>query len=417
MTMKLIREISVALFLLLPMASLISYDDVHRYRPIYFFGEPHPSRGGLSNIYISCAHGKSRKGIAMRHNNTALFDIFGTHDIRTAAQLVSPSCLTSPIGMILQELLTTSGGPCYAHLSCNGLLEITETVLRGYQNFTHGIFAAWYIPWRSLHVQPRACIDLTPSSEITPAWEAFLAAGESAFTPYGLSRNSYIHYGIGDTACSLGYAHTYDETCWLDYIDVSVQFGIVFPTSTRNHPCHFFEVPLGYEGHTGYFGIFDLSAGWFDWITAGAHLQCLGFLPHNNTQRIKTSAGQEGLFLITQSCMHEQKGGIYTGGVYVKADHVLLGFSCILGYSIAAQTHSTWSYVDTHQPYIFPDQRLAHWTMHSLHLQLDYDCATHSNPNAPRIGFIYNTAFRGSRIIETSMTGGFWEITVTWDFA
>jgi hypothetical protein len=417
MTSKLKKEAKKHLFLLLFTASLSSYDDVHRYRPIYFFGEPHLSRDGLSNVYLSCAHGKSRKGIGRQHTTTALFDIYGTHNIRTAAQSVPSSCLTSPIGVILQELRATSGSPCYAHLSCNGLLEITETVLRGYQNFTHGVFAAWYVPWRSLHVQPRACVDLTPPSEMTPAWQAFLDEGERAFTLFGLSQNAYVRHGVGDTACSLGYAYTYDRTCWLDFLDVSMQFGIVFPTSARDHNGHFFEIPLGYEGHAGYFGMVDLSAGWFDWITAGVHVQCLGFLRHNNMQRVKTSSMQEGLYLLTKSCMREQKGGIYTGGAYLKADHVLLGFSCVFGYSIAAQTQSSWSYVDTHEPYLFPDQRLSSWTMHSIHLQLDYDCATHNNPNAPRVGFIYNTAFRGSRIIETSMTGGFWEITITWNLS
>jgi len=404
------------LFFLIYSVPLNTYDDVHRYRPIYFFGEPHSPREKLSNIYISCAHGKSRRSITEHHTNSALFDIYGTHDIHYAAKSIPQSCLDSPIGTILQQLLATAGGPCYARLSCNGLLEITETVLRGYQNFTQGFFMTWYIPWRSLHVQPRKCIDLTPSSEITSAWEAFLATGEAAFNIFGLSRNAYIHHGIGDTAFAVGYAYTYDQTRWLDYIDASIQLGVVAPTSTVTAPCHFFEIPIGYEGHTGYFGIFDLSLGWFDWITAGVHLQCLGFAPHNTTQHVKTSPLQEGLYLITTACMREHKGGIYTGGTYLKADHVLLGFSLLLGYSITAQTHTQWSYASTGDPYPFADSRLSHWTMHSIHLQFDYDCATHDNPNAPRVGFLYNTAFRGSNIIETSMTGGFWEVTITWKF-
>jgi len=394
---------------------LMPYDDIHRFRPIYFFEEPHIRCDGLSNIYLSCAHGKADSAFSCDHNKVPLGDIFGINNLHDAAKGVASSILNHPGGQILQNIITPSIDHCFAHLSFPGTFEMTELVLKGFQNFVYGTFLTWYIPWRSLSLTINRPTDLTAPFAITSSWQQLLNKRESIFNTFQLSTDPYTRYGLGDVACSLGYAYSHDATT-LDFIDMSVQLGIVFPTSCTFRPCHFFDIPLGYEGSLGYFGIFDASVGWYDWCTAGAHLQCLGFTPTQGIQKIKTDSDQRGLFILQQDTMKIWQGGAYSGGVYLKADHVLLGLSFTLGYSIVVKTANHWASITTHQPYHIPDQRLGSWSMQTMHIVLDYDCATHSNPNAPRVGFIYNTAFRGSRSLATAVIGALWDMTIIWSF-
>lgn len=52
------------------------------------------------------------------------------------------------------------------------------------------------------------------------------------------------------------------------------------------------------------------------------------------------------------------------------------------------------------------DNALGPWSMHSLHLLIDYDFAYDDRPWGPRIGIIYSHQVSGKRVINEANVGG-----------
>lgn len=398
------------------MTSLVGYDDVHWFRPYFFFGEPRLEKARLGEIKGYGAYGSSYKGKSCSKTTVPLLDIYGTHNIHEAAAQVPFAEPLTHDDIILKNLLATTGGPCYAHLSCSGKFSLTELEAVITQNISHGLFLECTIPARELRISDIVRHDLTPPDEQTPEWQAFLEQGQAIFSNYNLSIADYVRSGVGDIALSFGWTGNYEDFSFLDFFDISIQAGVVFPTSNQILPRYFLDIPIGFNGHSGYFGIIDGACGLYDWLTFGAHFQAIGFTTHQEVQHIKTARAQEGLFLIEPASINSSWGPAFTAGIYGKADHVLLGLSVLLGYSFVHKNADCWQLCASQKPYAFTDQRRMSWDMHILHLIIDYDYATYHNPYAPKIGFVYNRSLQGRRIFPLSLFGGLWSMTFEWAF-
>lgn len=152
------------------------------------------------------------------------------------------------------------------------------------------------------------------------------------------------------TSCDLGSCVLTGGGIWswcaidsrFDFIDFLCEGGIVFPF---NDPCH--PRPGGAAR-----GV--LSAGIFDWLTAGACGQVIVFPRPGKVQ--------------------------FTGSLYAKADHFVRGFSVAIGFSYDRESCSNGNIA---------------FTNNTFHLLCSYDLAQESHPNLPQVTFIFNQALSG----------------------
>lgn len=164
---------------------------------------------------------------------------------------------------------------------------------------------------------------------------------------------------VGPIALSCGITQNINSCESLDFIDWSVESGIILPCSKE----------FGNHG-AGFPAKGTICLGIFDWLTIGLEGDLIFF-------------GSPG------SSLQKNIGG------YLKADHFIRGFSALLGYS-----HSTQSFT-----YRIWDYPLKSWNMDTLHLAFSFDAATECLPALPEIEFFYERVLSGEHITKRSLVG------------
>src|SRR5690606_31709429 len=108
-----------------------------------------------------------------------------------------------------------------------------------------------------------------------------------------------------------------------------------------------------------------------DWITMGISADVVAFFDCNN-------------------------GRLCDFTWYLKADHILHGISCLIGYTYSSQ-HKT--------PVPWSQEYLPFWKMDTLNFELSYDSASLSHPFFPSLYFFYIRVLSGKNIIRTPQFG------------
>lgn len=163
----------------------------------------------------------------------------------------------------------------------------------------------------------------------------------------------------GAVTLTIGVTGSYLSHPRMDFIDLSVETGITFP-SPHNIGSNSAGVPL--KG--------TICIGLFDWLSAGLETDVILFLN-------PTPGFQENV------CW------------YLKADHFMRGFSAHLGYSYSRQYNS---------PLIWY-QKICWWDMHTLHFALSFDAARERYPSLPWVEFFYDRTLNGHHIGGYSLIG------------
>jgi len=248
--------------------------------------------------------------------------------------------------------------------------HIIEAVAQWYQNIHRGLFFHAHLPYRKLMLH---------------------------------HKHHFKKQSFGDIGVALGLTTNYQETEYFDFIDGTIQLGLTFPLSKCSSNS-ILNIPLGY-GTTSFFCQMDGSLGLYDWLTLGIDGTWMLFTTTNN-HACHTMPCYNPPLLI-QPCSEINNGPIVACGAYIKADHVISGFSCLLGYSYNRhiRSHLTTNAI-----------RLPGFSMQNLHIMLEYDFATSQHPYAPILSFTYNTTFRGNNVFLTSMLGGNATIHIAWNY-
>ena len=344
------RSIYCVVVCLLTNTLLHAFTTHHFYRASYFWQEPRFDRDKLKTIEVSLAGGC-------------------THSARNS------------IGH------KTSAGNIYSKNSlcaCPSIIELFEAHFTATQNLTSGFFLQEFIPVKQLRVYT-----LTNPLVIATACDSMLS----------LSRKDTA---VGDSAFLFGWSHTCQQTLDYDFLDVSIQTGILLPTApVITRTCAVSCFPLGYNGHLGIPFVADGCIGIYDWLTLGAHADVLVFFKQKECFSSSTSNMLKKEWV--------KPGTIVSLGSYVKADHIIWGASCVLGLSYAHKTHDK-SCVTKHK-------ELSSWYRTTLHFLAEYDFTHYcsSLEIGPRLAFIYNKSLTGKRVFQTSMTGAY--VGLEWDFS
>ncbi len=398
---------------------LYAIDNPHFYRATYFWGEPRFEQSWLSSLDVSFGGASTKIGRNNHGKKVPLLDIYGLSDMQFLGRGV-PTDPTNFLDQILINLMQLPTNDNFGKFSTSSSFHGIEIVFNGYQNLVNGFFLQAYLPIRALKIDTPRFIDVSPEqgtpNKNTPEWQTFLRFFPQILERYNIMPFARQQNGAGDLSLLCGWARNYEETTFLDFIDVDAKIGILFPTGKKQNVDFIFDLPLGYNGHFGVPLKFDCSIGMWEWLTLGCHLGALFFFNADQYVRIKTGDQQQGFIKLVKTKASVDEGTIWDASLYVKADHVIKGVSLLCGYSFNKKEHDIISPRNGNFDAILlnRDEMFKNWHMHCIHFMAEYDLATYYADNLPRIGFFYTMIVGGKRIFNANVNDLYVGIDIAW---
>lgn len=411
------------MLLLVITQTTVAWDNLHFYRASFFWGEPRFQRDKLTTFNARIGAGSSNKARNGCGDKVCLLDLFGNQVMNKLGENVPYKNLSNPQDLTLQLLEqepTTNG---FGQFSFGGKFKTVELDLQLYQNIVNGFFLELYMPIRKLEIADICGRDITsdctcPDGQ-NPIWQTFLNQYHAILDQYCLCQKGVNHTGIGDTTALVGWALNYEETQHLDFIDFTLEAGILFPTGRKADPNIIFDLPQGYNGHYGFPLNISIALGMYEWLTLGGHTMILPFKSRTDEARIKTSTTQNGFIKLAHDCAKLKHGTLWQMGGYFKADHAIRNMSFLLGYSYSSEQKSSINPIDTNifNPGIVnTDSMLQGWNMHTIHLLAEADFLKASDVWGTRFGIFGNFIIGGKRIFNTNIGGAMMGIDIIWSY-
>ncbi|MCL4361207.1 hypothetical protein M1446_02520 [Candidatus Dependentiae bacterium] len=402
--------------------SLTAYDVPLFYRAQPLFQEPRFEKPYLTTLDFTLSGGSTNCARNCAGKKVPLGNIFGIINIKNLALGIPNLNQSNPIDQILINLQNLPDNDCFGKLSINGHFEILELVFNGIQNFDKGFFSEFLLPIRRLEISNVNRTDLSPTdgefpNKNTIEWQQFLGQFCPFFKHFNLNTGSFKEFFTGNITFFAGWTKNYEYTTHLDFVDTTLKVGLQLPTASDPRENHIFNLSTGYEGF-GVPVVWQFSIGAYEWLTVGAQVDGLFLFNDIVPMRIKTDKNQSGLIKIFKDNVKIDQGTAWHIGTYLKADHIIRGFSFLLGYSYdrkeADRVIKTCSKIDPE--IVNSDPSLQGWSMHTLHLNIEYDFESESNPHGPRIGFVYNRQLAGKNVFSTSLESGYIGTDLCWKF-
>jgi hypothetical protein len=411
----------IIFFLAFVAIPLHAIDNPHFYRATFFWGEPRLERPWLTTFEVEVATGRTNKSFNNNGDKTPLLNIFGPEAFWALGKNVPNLDPTNPLDQILINLAQLPASGTFGDVVFGGHFRFFEMPMQVYQNIINGFFFQAHIPVRRLLISNIRMTDISPQmgplTMSTPEWVAFLQFFDQILARYHLAIKPIDSSGVGDLSLLGGWARTYQQTCLLDYIDVSAKIGVLLPTGASASLHNPFSLPLGYNGHIGVPLKFDCSCGYLEWLTFGTHLGALFLIEKKEKIRMKTSPEQNGFILLTEGEAVVDPGTYWDAAVYTKADHFFRGLSLLFGYTY---THKDADCLRPKNKMVFNpavvnhDARLRPWSMHELHFMFEYDCNFTVHDKKPIISLFYNMIVGGKNIFATTAKTARLSINLAW---
>lgn len=423
----LVRYYTIAVIISLYQNIFGNFDNYHFYRAQHFASElyePRVAKDWLTSFDIWLGAGRAKHS----HNDCGktlhLFDIYGSSHLENIGCQVPGKNLNCASDLTVTNLyldpIPVSG---LEYRYTKGSFRIAEAGFSFIQNLTRGFFVQAYLPVRSLRSKIKQCTENVPGvplccTPLSPFAQTFVNSFDSIMSRYNISLQSRKQTGAGDLSLLLGYTYSYQGTATLDFIDAGARFGVLIPTSPAYDPRYIFNMPLGYH-HAGFPFLLQLSIGAFEWLTVGADIGAIIFSSRTENIRIATAVNQPAWLRLTCTQARVRPGPILNGVGYVKADHICRGLSFWLAYSVAHQnktdiwTDNSCLYNNTQTCY---DPVRESWTMHVIHLMVEYDFTPLCAAWGMRLGLFYDIAAGGRRNFMASVGGGTCGLDIAWHF-
>ena len=421
---SIIKNLSIALFVISIKFNLISYEYPLFYRAPSFWGEPRFERPILTTGSFQLRYAHTYTSRNSCGNKTQLLDIYGGYNMQKLIVGVPNIDSNNNLDKILINLSNLPNFGNFAHLSFSGKLRVFEANLNYIQNLYRGFFIACAIPFKEVSIKNIKYCDLSPE-EILPTipnkntaeWLEFLNNFNPIMDRYCINLKRIHSTGIGDIAFLAGWAMNHEDTEHLDFIDTDIQVGVQLPTSKDKSLNNPFELPLGYPS-TGIPLIWNFALGAYEWVTFGARVDALFFTKYNTTLRIKTDNLQSGMIKLATDNVKVCPGSFWNMGLYFKADRIIKGFSALLGYSFTKKDKDVITTCSRNFSSIIinSDESLKSWKMQTIHLLFEYDFCDANNRYAPRLGLTYDHIIAGKRIMLANPFSSYIAIDIGWEF-
>jgi len=437
--MKKITSYSTLFALLLPAAALGGQSLFYRTSPYPFkLTDVRFERSWLSTVNVSVMGGSTKKGYqsstaigntasdSTEHNKTNVLNIYGWQNFQFLGANIANNPGTVLYNATLANLnaLPTNGN--FGYVRTTGKFNYIEGDIYLAQNLTKGFFLDMNIPIVKLDVKDVAFVDQSPGTgmpNINDAdWQFLMTPANLTATlaQYGLTAADYSKSGVGDIVINGGWTMNKEDVAdAIDFLDVTLKVGVNIPSGFKQDTAQAYSLAAGYNKHVGIPVSFDAAIGFCEWVTLGAHVGGTFFVNKTQTLRMQTSLAQNGWIKLGLGDAKSDMGNIFEAGAFLRADHVIKGFSLGLGYLFGRQSKTTLTPVDLVK---FPsavvnnDSMLAGWNSHAISVQADYDFAKEGRRFNPNIGIFYSQPVAGKRVFRTMTGGGYVGVNVAWDF-
>lgn len=406
---------------------IFSYDLLHFYRAAvipYSVVEPIFDRENLWSAELFLVTGVGKKGENSHRHTVPMFDIFGTVDARhLAAGLpnIQPNNQLDYLLIQLQNLPETHDR--FAQLSVSAKIFPSEYDLFFTKVFVHGIFTQLHMPIRSCEIMSIRLNDLSPiAATVYPnkdsyEWVSFLRQFDDIMKRYNISLKPFDKTVLANPTILFGLTHSYVDTTFLDFIDVTVGLGITFNITPKSSIKQVLASPLFNRSFTGIPLQIRAAIGAYDWLTIGIYSDVTFFFDAQRKRHVTTSDKQQGIIQLATTDVKVHKGPNGHICIYLKADHVVRGLSLLFGYSYQV---SGKEIIHATNKALFPydainkNKQLKSWDMHTLHYVFAYDFSLQNSWYGPRVSVGYNQIVAGKRIIKSNMLSG--EFGMEWFF-
>jgi len=392
-------------FLLLPHL-LFSYDFIYFYRATPIIPEPRFERDKLFSFDFFFHTGESRHGLNNEGKKVPLLDIYGLINPTKLSAGVPFLSTNNQLDFILVNLEKISPQD-NARFSVSGKLLTHEYNFFFTYNVLPYIFFQIHLPIRTVEILSPHVVDLSsPSVKNSPEWRLFLQNFDAILDRHNLSLKPFLKTVFGNISILGGFSHSYIEHYFLDFIDISLVSGLTIPTEQKQTLKNIAAIPFFHQGQLGIPLQGRFSIGAYDWLTIGLYGEITFFLDKISKEKVTTSLEQNGILNLTTAQVDKHKGPRFQIANYVKADHIIRGFSFFLGYSFAgayndilhAKNIKLFSYEGINH-----NEQIKGWNMHTIHYAFEYDFSLKNAQIGPRISLGSIMIIGGKRIIKTNL--------------
>ncbi len=404
---------SYTAWLLILAASILKIQAFNRslfFRSSSFWDEPRFEKSWLSTLDIQIQGGSHHVGHDGCNIKTNILSIYGPEKVkalRNAAQ---------------KKALHLHNNP--QSINFKAVADVFQTDINAYQNFTHGLFTQFHLPFIVLRLFPSGysipSVQNNRSKEYNPSWQLSQASLTSFLHDFDISLNRIKKTALSDATLFAGWTRTFQNTEYLDFVDLTLKTGLLFPTGKKSEVNQLFDVPFGYNGHWAIPLSGDISFGAFDWLTIGAHADSLFFFDKKRCLRMKTTKeAPSGLIALGKGQAEVHPGIVWRIGAYLKADHFCHGLSLLLAFSHEQKNQDCISPCDQDtfsKKHVNAAERFKKWHRSIFHIAGEYDFSCEDIPWGPRIGIHYDHQITGKRVFDISMLGGALGIDMNWCF-
>lgn len=392
---------------------LSAFGNRFAYRAGPYRSEPRIDRNGMTSLDVSVMAGMTTTGRNGDNDSTDVLNIYGNQNLSRAFQGVpKPLGLTAAQSLIVDDMNNNNlvnKGATFGKLLYTGKFKYIGADITLTRNLCCGFFAQVSVPVNHLEVTDVAYTDQTTAGDKDGNWQAFLANYASLLAAYDLVQGNVKDTTAGDVVVSGGWTYNNETSDTLDFFDVTIKAGLSIPTARERDLTQAFSIPAGYNGHVGIPVSFDMALGMFEWATWGVHVGGQFFLKKDGVFRMKTNTTQNGFIKLAQGAAREDLGIVWDAGTFLKADHIVGGFSLMVGYNYAAQEDTTLAPVNIStfaSATVNDDETLKKWRMHTVSVMAEYDFAKEGKKWNPKVGIFYNHPVAGKRIFNTNTVGG-----------
>lgn len=377
--------------------------------------EPRFDRDFLHSIDISICAGGAHESKNSNHETVSILNLYGIQDLyytflNYANNAATLQNLTDEQKVVVDNFLTLAAADTtkkIGKISCDGKFRYCATDITIIQNLINGFFLELIIPFSRVSVK-----DITSTHQSTTTdthWTTFYNQLDTLLAAYNTSFNTYHHSLLGDVTILGGWTNNTETSEIFDFFDTSVRLGVIVPTSKQKDTTSAFAIAPGYNGHVGIPIIATTAWGLYDWLTIGAHAKGVYFLKDNSFQRIHTNKEETGYLTLQRTSTRESLGNIWNMGTFLKADHIIRGFSLQCNYNYTMQEKTELELFDTtlfSNTIVNTHEMLQKWSMHELQCALEYDFAQDGQKFNPHVKVFYAQTIKGSRCY-LNKSGGF----------
>jgi hypothetical protein len=384
------------------------------FRTSAFWDEPRFERAWLSTAEAQLIGGSSYQGRDGCGKKTNILGIYGPENVQA---------LSAAAGIPLD----LPGNP--RSISFQAVADVFEFDLNLYQNLCRGFFLHFHFPAILIQLSPsgyketfcrrKECKTCKPK-KFTPHWQSAQETIKSFLKHANLTIGPRRQTAASDSTLFIGWTHSNEKTCWLDFVDMTLKTGVLFPTGKAKNPNQVFDIPFGYNGHWAIPFSGDMSCGLFDWLTIGMHADTLFFFKKKQCLRMKGEHEVPSGFItlgLGEADVHP--GTVWRTGVYIKADHFYNGLSFILAGTYEQQNRTQINPCDQQrfsQDHVQSDPRYLSWARSIIHLLAEYDFACETSTFGPRVALFYNRELTGERVFSIHTLGSYLGVDINWCF-